>query len=98
MLEENLDQNRLGNVKTLTAFFNDIEEGDRLGAQTPETEEVFNNALTLYKNAEQKAKSLPDKINVLSLVTQKIDIYQKKKALLAEARMKEEAQLKKRQD
>ena len=89
LLDEHLDQNRMGNVKTLTAFFQDIEEGDRLGAQIPETEEILNNALTSFKNAEQKSKSLPDNINVLFLANQKIDMYQNKKAILAESNQKE---------
>ncbi len=93
LFEETLDQDKKENVKTLMSFFQDIEEGDRLGAGIPETEELLDNALTLYESAEKKAKSLPASINVLSLASQKIDLYHNKKALLAEARLKKEARL-----
>jgi hypothetical protein len=93
LLVERLDQDRKENIKTLISFFQDIEEGDRLGAVKPETQELFDNALTFYRSGEQKAKALPAAFNVLFLAAQKIDLYKNKKALMAEARLKEEARL-----
>ena len=93
LLVERLDQDRKENIKTLISFFQDIEEGDRLGAVKPETQELFDNALTFYRSGEQKAKALPAAFNVLFLAAQKIDLYKNKKALLAEARLKEDARL-----
>ncbi|HJX34425.1 MAG TPA: hypothetical protein VJ373_04545 [Desulfatiglandales bacterium] len=93
LFEESLGQDKKENVKILMSFFQDIEDGDRLGAGIPETEELLDNVLTLYESAEKKAKALPAVINVLSLANQRIDLYQNKKALLTEARLKEEARL-----
>ena len=94
LLDERLGQDRKENIRTLMSFFQDIEEGDRLGALKPETEEVIDRALTFYKSAENKVKALPAAINVLFLARQKIDLYQNKKTLLTETRLAEEARLK----
>ena len=94
LLDERLGQDRKENIRTLMSFFQDIEEGDRLGALKPETEELINSALTFYNSAEKKAKTLPAAINILFLASQRIDLYQNKKTLLTEARLAEETRLK----
>ena len=90
---EYLDDYLKQNMERLVEFFQDIDEGDRLSAVEPETEEGLENALTFYKKAEEKAKDLPDTIDISFIAEQKIDACEGRKTLLAEAREKELAAL-----
>jgi hypothetical protein len=57
ILTDYLDEARKANATGLIAFFKDIEGGDRLAAQQPETPKNLELALSFYQQAEQKAKN-----------------------------------------
>ncbi|MBW1805718.1 MAG: hypothetical protein JRJ06_05010, partial [Deltaproteobacteria bacterium] len=88
LIEDHLDQNRRHNTATLISLFRDIYEGDRLSRIPPKTMANLETALRFYRRAEQKAKTVPASVGVLSLAEIKIDENLNQKALL-EARNKE---------
>jgi hypothetical protein len=90
---EYLDDYLKESTERLMEFFQDIEEGDILSAERPETEEGLDNALVIYKRAEQRSKDFPDTINVSFIAEQKIDTCQGRITMLAEAKQKELAAL-----
>ena len=82
LLTEHLDQERKENTEVLIGFFRNIDEGDRLSLEKPETIRNLETALSFYKRAEQKAKALPASIDVLFLTELKINENLNRKALL----------------
>ena len=82
LLTEHLDQERKENTEVLIGFFRNIDEGDRLSLEKPETVGNLETALSFYKRAEQKAKALPASIDVLFLTELKINENLNRKALL----------------
>jgi len=72
-LDQHLDQKRKQNTAGLTAFFMEIDEGDRLGQAAQESIQNLESALMFYQRAEQKAKALPAGIDVQFIPRLKID-------------------------
>jgi hypothetical protein len=71
LLAAQLDPNRKATVTRLLAFFQFIEDGDRLSAQQPVTPENLNMALSSYRLADQKAQSLAATVDLAFLTRQK---------------------------
>lgn len=82
LMAEYLDQDRKRNAKGLIEFFEDIDEGDRLRGEGPETVQNLERALGFYEQAEQKAKALPASIGVLTIARQKIDESRDRRAMI----------------
>jgi hypothetical protein len=81
-LNQNLDAERQQNTALLAAFFKDIDEGDRLIQVTPASVKSIESALISYQGADQKAKSLPDGLDVAFLPRLKINASQEHLARL----------------
>jgi len=88
LIEDHLDQDRRHNTETLISLFRDIDGGDRLSRIQPKTMDNLETALRFYRRAEQKAKTVPANVDILSLAEIKIDENLNQKALL-ETRNKE---------
>jgi hypothetical protein len=82
LLTEHLDPTRRGTTATLSKFFSDIDSGDRLGMQQPETTENLDMALSFYRHAEEKAKTLPADVSTQFIVQQKMNENAQRMALL----------------
>ncbi|MFC1869102.1 hypothetical protein ACFL0H_13370, partial [Thermodesulfobacteriota bacterium] len=82
-LEEFLDIERKENTKRLIAFFQDIYEGDRLASAQPKTMDSIDASISVYSQAEQKARVLLPGIDLLFLVEQKIKESMNQKVLIA---------------
>ena len=81
-LSEHLDQERKQNTARLSAFFAEIDEGDRLSRATPESIQTLESALMFYQRAETKAKSMPAAIDVMFIPRLKVDESQHRIAKL----------------
>ncbi|MFC1534238.1 hypothetical protein ACFL7M_12825, partial [Thermodesulfobacteriota bacterium] len=88
-ISEYLDDNFKVNVESLIGFFKDIEEGDRFSAERPENEKRLENALTFYKRAGQKAKDLPDNIDIVFITEKRINRCQNNLKALQETKQRE---------
>lgn len=85
---EYLDKERKENTEKLISFFRDIDEGDRLRRERPDSLSDIERALRFYKAAEQKSKGLPANADVLFIAERKIDQSLNLKTIL-EAKNKE---------
>ena len=84
LLTDYLDSDRQETAVLLIDFFRDIEEGEQLSLQRPETEENYNGALTLFQQAEEKAISLSGRMDVMFIPELMINTINTRKAELAE--------------
>ena len=82
MLEKYLEQDKRESIRTLIDAFRDIDEGDRLSLEKPETARNLGQALRFYKRAEQKSKSLPPDIKIEFITELKINASLARKTLL----------------
>ena len=87
-LSEQLDAERKQNIARLSAFFAEIDEGNRLGSAMPASLQNLEAALQSYQLAETKAKTLPAGIDVLFIPRLKIGESQQRLARL-QSRQKE---------
>jgi len=81
-LTDYLDEARKANTAGLVAFFKDIDGGDHLATQQPETPKNLDLAVSFYQRAEQKAKTFPAGIDPSFIAQLKIsDINSRKGSL-----------------
>jgi len=77
-----LDEERQENIEILIGVFQDIDKGDQISLEQPENIRNLGRALRLYNRAEQKAKALPEDINVLFITKLKISVASDRRELL----------------
>jgi len=73
LLSTQLDPARKTTIIRLLAFFQFMEDGDRLTAQQPITADNLNMALSAYRLADQKARDLAPTADLTFLTTGKIE-------------------------
>ena len=81
-LREYLDPERRENTETLITVFRDIDEGDRLSTEKPETARNMGRALRFYERAEQNGNNLPPEMDVKFITDLKIKASLDRKSLL----------------
>ncbi|MBW1805755.1 MAG: hypothetical protein JRJ06_05195, partial [Deltaproteobacteria bacterium] len=87
-MDENLDDERKEHAGRLSGIFKEIDEGDRLRQEQPDSIKNIEAALDAYKRAEEKSKTLPARINALFIAEQRIKETLNQKALLETRRKK----------
>jgi hypothetical protein len=84
-LSEHLSKDQNEIIDSLLAFFQDIDEGDRLSSERPETKDNLDSALALYSGATEKAdalNALSDSISVGFISDQSIKQGLERKAFI----------------
>ena len=76
----------------LIAFFKDMEEGDHYAGQKPETMRNLSLADRYYRRAEQKAKTIPEALDLALLTQIKISENDARKTGLAKAQQEQTAE------
>jgi hypothetical protein len=89
-LMDYLDAFLRDNTERLTDFFNDIDSGDTLLGRRPVTIGNVENAITLYRKAEQRVNDLPEGLKLKFITDDKIAACQENKRRLEERSQKEE--------
>jgi hypothetical protein len=84
-LSEHLSKDQNEMIDSLLAFFQDIDEGDRLSSERPETKKDLDSALALYSRAGEKANALnalSDSISIGFISDKKIKEGLERKAVI----------------
>ena len=76
------DEERKENAVKLIGFFRDIEEGDRIRRDHPDSLSNLEMALKFYNRAEQKAEALSTEVDLLSITQMKVTEGMEQKALI----------------
>ena len=67
-----LESQQKKDVLGLIEFFRDLDEGDRLVGQTPETEKNLDTALSFYERAKQRAVPLEKRLKIAFIADRRI--------------------------
>lgn len=84
LFEADLTDNKKAATVSLTAFFHDIDNGVEISARKPVSVESLDQAVAVFKQAEQKAKAMPTGIDVTALARSKIEETVGKRDALAQ--------------
>ena len=91
LLQEYLDVDKKTIADQLIQIFLDIDEGDRISNEKPETINKLDTALTFYSRAAQKAKGLPPDIDAAFISEIKTSTILDRKARLETRNKKQTA-------
>ena len=92
IISDHLDKDVKDASETLVKFFRDVDEGDRVSREKPESIERHETALGFYERADETAKGLPVNIDVLSVAGNKINNNRERIAQLETNKRKKQAQ------
>lgn len=82
LMIDRLDERRRAVVLGLSTFFRDIDEGDRLADQQPETMRGLGLAQRFYERAQQRAADLSAEVDVSFIVLSRISAIEERKIAL----------------